>query len=264
MIKLSKGVPPGYLSKDKIKELTDKYKNEKRSVWIRKGITLPLRKTSSNKCAYCEIKVNGNGSYMEVDHFRYKDKYQEHVVEWDNLIPSCKQCNTKKGKHDIEVNPILNPYHDNPKDHLCYCNYCIIGLTEKGRMTESLLGFNNNESNARINRLLISEKLNKSLHQGYDYLKVFDATNDVIYLNKAKNVLSGLLSSCGGNYEYSAITSTLLLLDPEFEKVIDKIKREDKWDDEMEQNLTIAISHAFIVKNKKSSFICYLDEKGDS
>ena len=43
------------------------------------------------------------------------DDYPDEVVDWDNLLPSCKRCNTTKGTHDVVTEPIINPFDIDPK-----------------------------------------------------------------------------------------------------------------------------------------------------
>lgn len=51
-------------------------------------------------CPYCNINYTytvGNGLVCrpDFDHFLNKDDYPDEAMEWDNLVPSCSQCNSR-------------------------------------------------------------------------------------------------------------------------------------------------------------------------
>lgn len=93
-----------------------------------------------NKCAYCERMKNGD--YGAVEHFRPKGTYYWLAYTWDNLLFSCSECNSSyKRDHfplldetarniaqqDIsrEEPALLNPYADDPADHLMYEQFIV-------------------------------------------------------------------------------------------------------------------------------------------
>ncbi|WP_447885207.1 HNH endonuclease [Serratia fonticola] len=255
MIKLEKGVKPAYLTDDKIQHLKKIYDETKRPVWSRKAITTPLKATCFGKCAYCEKSVNGNGSYMEVDHFRCKDLHDDLVLEWDNFIPACKQCNTKKGKTDVDAYPIVNPYEDEPNEHFIYHSLRILGVTDKGKMNVELFGYNLRDVDARKARLVIFEKIDEEIGKGLEFFDDFLLGRNHRKLLKSKNILSGVLSICQTESEYSAITSTLVLVNPYFLELMNKIKGEGLWDDDLDEYLNIALSSAFAVKQDEYALV---------
>ncbi|WP_272575893.1 HNH endonuclease [Providencia sp. PROV273] len=257
MIKLSKPASIPYLSAKKVAHLLHLYKTKGNSVWLRKGITNELRKTSFNKCAYCEKKVNGNGSYMEVDHFQCKSKHDSLVVDWDNLIPSCKQCNTKKGKVDINAYPIINPFKDEPSDHLMYSSLRIKGTTDKGKNTVELLGFNLRDMDVRVNRLLILEKIDQSLEDALEAFCDYKDSNNVNQrkIIKARNIVRGLLSLCQSESEYCATNATLLLLNPNFYLIQQHLKSENLWDTKIEDYFVKATCLSFPVQKDEYTLV---------
>ena len=109
MIKLERSFPPIFLTSIEVKRLTEEYKTTKNSVWNIVELKKALLETSYGKCAYCECDLTVESKYMEVEHFRDKDSYPDDVVEWLNLLPSCKRCNGAKGTHDTVIEPIVNP-----------------------------------------------------------------------------------------------------------------------------------------------------------
>ena len=67
---------------------------------------------SHQKCSYCEaIPI---GSSLRVDHFFPKKLYPELTLDWDNFLPSCENCNTRKSSHDTKNESIINPSKIDP------------------------------------------------------------------------------------------------------------------------------------------------------
>ena len=133
MIRINKPPnPPNYLIKkqSELKNAIQKYKSidiipytEKKKIlnsYKHHEVKKALFDASYNKCAYCESKSEGN--YLEVEHFAPKSLYPELSIDWDNLLPSCKQCNISKGKHDTIRDPIINPCNIDPIPFFKYSN----------------------------------------------------------------------------------------------------------------------------------------------
>lgn len=97
MIRLYRPNCPQQLTDTVKDELTQEFINTGKNVWAKTYIKSALLAMSHNKCAYCECKLDEESKYMEVEHFLPKDDYPNQVVDWNNLLPSCKRCNTKKG-----------------------------------------------------------------------------------------------------------------------------------------------------------------------
>lgn len=76
-----------------------------------------LRAESYGKCVYCESKVTQT-YFGDVEHLRPKDLFPELALDHDNLGFACAICNNKKGVFWDDATPLLNPYVDNPADHL--------------------------------------------------------------------------------------------------------------------------------------------------
>lgn len=45
------------------------------------------------RCAYCECSLTGS---EDIEHYRPKSKYYWLALSWDNLLLSCRDCNSKK------------------------------------------------------------------------------------------------------------------------------------------------------------------------
>jgi hypothetical protein len=64
------------------------------------------------RCPYC-----GFGRATTLDHYLPKSRYPQFSVTPDNLIPACKDCQSKKGRHVASTGAAqtLHPYFDDPK-----------------------------------------------------------------------------------------------------------------------------------------------------
>src|ERR1051326_365366 len=138
-----------------------------------------LRAIFHGKCAYCESYVGAVG-HGDLENYRPKSRYPHLAYELSNLLFTCSICNQRyKGdKFPLESESpstvadqankfgdtqsaiidianekplLLNPYFDQPQEHLVFSEddeggaVRITGLTEKGRVSIDLLGLNRPE-----------------------------------------------------------------------------------------------------------------------
>lgn len=83
-------------------------------------IKAALEEETYGKCVYCESKIK-HISYGDIEHIlpKNKDARPDLYVEWDNLTLACEQCNRSgKGKYYDPSLPLINPYTDDPMEHL--------------------------------------------------------------------------------------------------------------------------------------------------
>jgi 5-methylcytosine-specific restriction endonuclease McrA len=118
MIKLDRTPKPIELTAELQDKLTDEFKLTGKSVWNIDFIKKGLLDYSNNKCCYCETNIKEESKYLEVEHFHHKGKYKDEVLEWDNLLPSCKKCNGTKNDHDTILEPIIDPSIIDPKKNI--------------------------------------------------------------------------------------------------------------------------------------------------
>lgn len=76
-----------------------------------------LQNSSFGKCMYCESKVS-HISFGDVEHIRPKSKYEHLEFEWSNLGYVCQKCNNAKRDFYDERAPLINPYDEDPQEHL--------------------------------------------------------------------------------------------------------------------------------------------------
>lgn len=104
-----------------------------------------LRNASHGKCMYCESKVS-HVDFAHVEHIRPKaaDKFPQLEFVWDNLGYSCAICNNEKSsKYDSQA-PYIDPYADNPEDHLLFLGWYLFTKngSERGEITLRDIGLN--------------------------------------------------------------------------------------------------------------------------
>lgn len=226
MIKLEKGEKPNYLSEDKVKELTKRFQtNPKDRVWKNKEIIKKLLESSKNKCAYCEIELQEKDSYGEIEHFKCKTLYPDHVVDWDNLLPSCKRCNTNKGSLDVNITSIINPYEEDPKLHLSLQNFRLYakeGKNSKGDNTIKKLNLNEDER-LTFARFKASNFINEQLEELVDNIDNIDFV---------RNGMSKVLRLCQRNKAFSAFLSSTLIYNPSSVTLKKLLQEKKLWDEE--------------------------------
>lgn len=78
-----------------------------------------LRVETRDKCAYCESRVL-HVSPEHIEHILPKRHRPDLVVTWTNLTLACPQCNIAKSDYFDPAEPLLNPYLDDPAEHLLF------------------------------------------------------------------------------------------------------------------------------------------------
>ena len=190
MIKLNKTKKPIELTIELQKELTDEFKTTGKSVWNIEFIKTALLGYSHNKCSYCETNVSEESKYMEVEHFHHKNTYPDEVLDWENLLSSCKKCNGTKSDHDTVIEPIINPTLLDPKLHLKFWRYRIKGKDDFGKLTVSVLDLNNQDRLVK-RRFEIGNAIQEKLEQLNELLD--DYISGIQTNTRRKNrILNGL------------------------------------------------------------------------
>lgn len=237
MIKINRIPKPAELTDEKVKKLTEIFKNEKKEVWNKPFIRDNLFKMSNGKCCYCEVKLGEEGKSMNVEHFHKKSTYPDEVVEWNNLLPSCAGCNSKKGTLDTYKKRIINPCEDNPKDYLYMQNYRYKSKSgnEIGRNT--IKAFSLNDTKRLLGpRFKIGDKIQVKVNNIFDELSRLEPSNNIDVLDKNTfwETTRDLLALAQPTEEYSATVATVLVEDETYELVKNKLVEFEIWDDELE------------------------------
>src|SRR5438105_2566488 len=125
MIKLEKMDEPEIL-RDNAARWTEEYLTAKANGTLTNTIRYRYRhaeikttiKTETNeKCAYCESKIPH--TYPgDIEHILPSSVFPNLICQWNNLTYACGECNRKKLDYYSEAEPLINPYDDNPNNHL--------------------------------------------------------------------------------------------------------------------------------------------------
>lgn len=232
MIKLERIFTPIKLSPKFIQEKTDKFKLDETNVWNISWLKIALLKLSNDKCAYCECALTEESKYMEVEHFEDKANNPDKVLEWNNLLPSCKRCNGSKSTHDVILEPIINPFIVEPKNELYFRLYKIKGKSDIGINSEEVLSLNDTER-AVQKRFEVGEQLEKSIEVCDDRLKNFEANSSVRRRNKLMNILREILLECQPSAIYSATCATVLHSNEKYKVIKSKMSVNGLWNNEL-------------------------------
>ncbi len=223
MIKIERAPKPPQLNDEVKAELTQEYRDKESPVWRQSYIHDTLYDMSNGKCAYSEVKFD-DSSYMEIEHFKDKHQYPEFVVDWDNLLPSCKTCNDAKGTWDVVENPIVNPTVDNPQEHLFVKSFRFYGKDDVGKNTIDCLNLND--------RTQFVESRSSDSCSIADQIELLDwesADTDRKKRNKVNKLLS-IMNSCDRRNAYSAVLATYLLYElPSYHQLKEKIAADGYW-----------------------------------
>jgi len=159
-----------------------------------------LRKSTAGKCMYCESKIE-QVSYPHVEHIKPKAKFPELKFLWDNLGFSCQICNTNKGEKYDETTPFIDPYSENPEDHIVFLLFYLFPKqgSERGEYTIKELDLN--RANLVERRKERIDKLNLMINAAY-------RTSSESLRNQA---IMELKTEADKDKEYSAITKSVLL-----------------------------------------------------
>lgn len=235
MIKLNQTPKPVELTEELQEILTDDFKATGKNVWNYPFIKKALLELSNDKCCYCEANIKEESKYLEVEHFHHKDKYKDEVLEWGNLLPSCKRCNGIKRNHDTKVEPIINPTEVDPKDHLRYWRYRIKGIDDLGKTTVSVLNLNDQERLVK-KRFEIGDAIQAKLEQLNEL--VDDFINGVqTSIRRRNRIIFGtkeLLREGLPTAIYAATSATIILTDTEYTMLKNKLTELNFWDYELD------------------------------
>jgi uncharacterized protein (TIGR02646 family) len=243
MIQLKPHPKPLELTDELVKELTEKYKLTQESVWGKDFIKKALLLMSNNKCCFCECNITEDSKYMEVEHFLPKKYYPDKVLDWENLLPSCKRCNVNKLDLDTGTETIVHPVTDNPQKYLILKKYRLYKRddSEKGHRTIEEIGLNERKRLV-IKRFAVGDKLIEALEDllemTKDYITGIKATNQ--QKRKITNKLKELLLEGTPAYEFSATAATVILTDDSYPQIKNLFQQAGLWTpefDELEQIL---------------------------
>ena len=198
---------------------------------------------SNSKCAYCEVNIAEESKYMEVDHFKPKGVYPTLVVEWGNLLPSCKRCNIQKGTHDVITHGmIIDPTLNQPNSHLRLRDFRLRGKDPVGTQTIETLYLNDSERIVR-KRFDVGEAIAMTLEKLR--LTTEDYIVDPASVRRRNQIVRGikeLLLETYPSKEFSATAATVILANEDYVWIRERLDHAQLWDQELLAAQAIAAS----------------------
>jgi hypothetical protein len=82
-------------------------------------IKAAVKSDTHGKCVYCESYVS-HVHPGEIEHIAPVSARPALVVDWENLTYVCSECNREKGAYFEPTLPLLNPFVDEPGEHLVF------------------------------------------------------------------------------------------------------------------------------------------------
>lgn len=211
MIRLTRTDPPKKLTAEFVREKTEHFKATGNTVWDYDWLKNGLTAMSHEKCAYCECQLGEADSYMEVEHFKDKNDYPDDVLRWENLLPSCKRCNTNKSDHDVVAVPIINPFETDPVEHIYISNYFFRTYDRLGWDTIKVLDLNEHPRLVMA-RFKTGGKVMSTLSERRQ--EIPDLDTDMKW-KLFRTRFSKLMDQCLPQSTYSALCATLFLENPD-------------------------------------------------
>ena len=156
---------------------------------------------SHGKCMYCESKVT-HVYFGDVEHIKPKTKYPTLEFEWTNLGFVCAKCNNAKSDRFDEATPYVNPYEEEPKDHLIALGAMLMHKngSERGELTTT---------DIELNRPDLVEKRQEKLN---NIQKWIDAAMRTQNETLKKAAITELLNEADEDKEYSLFVVNFLKL----------------------------------------------------
>lgn len=237
MVKLDRISRPQELTDEVIRIKTEQFRNNSKAlVWNERYIKDRLLSMSYGKCCYCECDLTIESNYMEVEHFRDKHTHPDLVVDWDNLLPSCKKCNSSKSSHDVDAEPIINPCIDVPQQHMrLYHGVYFQGIDAMGLATIDVLNLNDTNRHLNPRAALgyeIYGKMKNFCNKSRDLLNNDSRSGQAV--SRLRNEVTRLFQGAQIDKEYSAIAATWILNDPDYANLKDNLKALSVWTDELD------------------------------
>lgn len=159
-----------------------------------------LQSSSFDKCMYCESKTS-HTYYGDVEHIKPKSRFPELEFEWENLGFVCRICNGNKSDKFDTTLPFINPYDENPEEHVLAFGSIIRQKqgSERGELTINQIG---------LNRVALVERRTERLDQIEMAINSCFRTSNQTLRDMA---LHELVKEAGPDKEYSLCVKSMLL-----------------------------------------------------
>lgn len=169
-----------------------------KSKYNHKDIKEALLGETFEKCAYCESKFK-HVTYGDIEHIIPKSIVPNKAFDWSNLTLACDVCNTNKGDWYADDNHegIVDPYLDDPKDHLLFFREVVVEnpCSDKGLITVRKL---------KLGRIALLEKRRERLGFIDGLVRSYHGTKNI----EAKAIIrADIYNHISSDKEYAAIAS---------------------------------------------------------
>lgn len=240
MIKLERPPKPVQLTDEIQAVLTERYKNTGRVVWNQLYVREALLASSHQKCCYCEKRIGSGFPDMHIDHYLPKSLYEEFVIDWNNLMPCCGDCNRSKSNHDTGNLPLVNPFVNEPKEFFFLKDFFYKAIDNRcgsmANITISVLELNDLDKKCKL-RYLVVTKIMEDLKETLNLAQrnQNSLTVDIALSNDINRRLRGVLRMCIPEAEYSAFVATAVIRDPDYSDLKNILIAAGRWTDELQQ-----------------------------
>lgn len=160
-----------------------------------------LKDASKDKCMYCESKIS-HIDFAHVEHIKPKDanKFPELEFEWSNLGYACPICNNTKSNKYWDDCTFIDPYTENPKEHLVAFGAVLQQKrgSERGEITIIEIG---------LNRPELLEKRGERIQNILNSLNACFRTKNT---RLQENAINELKKEADVDKEYSMVVEALL------------------------------------------------------
>lgn len=217
---------PAQLTKDVQTRLTETFlKDPDKNVWNQPYIKEALLRMTEYKCVYSEFILQENSCYMEIEHFYPKSLYPEKVVEWGNMLPVCKVCNSKKGDIDSNKVALINPLIDEPSEHITFHHFQCSPLDEKGKNSIIYYDLNNLQQfqKPRFTQIQKNEEELERLA-----VEIEEGITDSAQV-RLTNRLKVILQTGQKTEPYSVCISLAITNDKHYREIKAYLKRKEAW-----------------------------------
>jgi hypothetical protein len=160
-----------------------------------------LKNASHDKCMYCESKIS-HIDFAHVEHIKPKaqDKFPHLEFDWNNHGYACPKCNNAKSKKYFSGCEFVDPYTEDPADHLCVFGAFLFNKqgSERGEITIKEI---------ELNRAELVEKRNNRIT---DIQKALDACFRTTNIQLRNLAIDELKRDADNDKEYSIFVKALL------------------------------------------------------
>ena len=242
MIRLVRRAAPPKLDPSFVAVGTAKFASDGTAVWTVREIKDALSEMSHSKCAYCEIALGTGSTYLEVEHVFAKTHHPYKVLEWENLLPTCRRCNGTKSDWDVAVvgQVMIDPVRDVPKEHFRLDEaYRPVGKTEAGKNSIIEIGLDD-IIRLGVPRYKLGEQFKRKLEELYNqyYHLPHHAT-----VRQRRDIIRRIKAALRKSHEdepFSAVIATVIERSDAFHLLKAKMVEVGDWDDELSSSELLA------------------------